>query len=251
MKSACVLFLFVIFSSEAFAQNSSRCIRLENLEIGCVPSVDHSCYMNKAVDKVSSCKYVGSPGTSIRAEGPIAWNCASSTNTRTCTQVCNDDSCEERCVTRSVCTVYQSPVCQETCVQCFNQVVVANVGINRGCIVCTRALCADEYPRQARTVCPPVYNGMPKANGETCAASTRCPTTAIDPNGVSHTVTVNGPGNCQPQPLPEPPPELPEPLLCPWKVDERTGGRPPRANGPTDPGDPGNCEPIRPANSNL
>lgn len=216
-----------------FAQASGNfnCLQLEGIHIGCVSSVDHGCFRNRAVDNPKAqCNYVGGPSTSLRVEGPIAFHCKSSTSTKVCTKNTGTDSKGETCVTTSECVEYQPPSCQETCVPCYDQVVAANIGLERGCIVCTRKYCGDEPP--AELACPPSYNGMPNGIGQKCSSPQHCPTTAIDPLGHSHPVTITT-GSCNPPQLP--PPATGAPKYCPWKVDKRTHD---------------GCEPIDPDNVN-
>lgn len=203
------------------AQAQNNCLLLEGLNLGCVSSVDHSCYLNKKVDDPkATCQYVGSPNTAWRVEGPIAFACKSSRNTRICPpQVCNLDGCvQPPCVTTSECIEYQPPSCQETCVACFDEVVSINAGIKKGCIICTRKACADEPP--AVVVCPSTYNGLVNATAEKCSADSRCPANATDPLGVTHPVTINR-NTCPPKTMPQPPAQ-PVPKDCPWKVDKRS-----------------------------
>lgn len=236
---------FVCWDVQADAIN---CLKLENIEIGCVPSIDHTCRRNNSVDKPNvPCQYVARPGAFLRVEGPIAWKCKSEKVDRTCNQVCNSDGCQEVCTTTSECLEYYPPICDEECVDCFEEVTTQNVGVSRGCIICTRLPCEDERPRLAATSCPAKFNGMIHHDGQKCSSDRRCDDTAVDPNGVTHQVTGRRP-TCQPKPMP-PEPREGDPLNCPWKIDERTGGWPPRYKGPNDPGDPGACECIRRENS--
>lgn len=232
-----MLALLLLLSNIALAQN--YCLLLEGLNIGCVPSVDHTCKRNKMVDnKNALCNYVGDPGTSYRVEGPIKWSCETAVTTTTETEVCDADGCKKVRVTTSTCTKYYPPLCNEECVPCFNQVVSAAIGHEKGCIVCTRAYCPDEPG--AQTSCPSSNNGLPLGSGEKCTTPQRCPTSAVDPLGNTHPVTVTT-GNCSPPQLPQPPP--PTVLKdCPWKVDKRSGGT------TTNPA--GGCEPIDPDNQN-
>lgn len=202
--------------------------------MGCVSSVDHSCFKNKMVNNPkATCQYVGSPGTSWRVEGPIAFHCKSSRDTTVCPpKQCNPDGCvQPPCVTSSECIEYQPPSCQETCVACFNDVVSVNAGLEKGCIVCTRPYCADEPP--ASTICPPTYNGLVNYIAEKCSTDQHCPATATDPLGVTQPVTITR--NTCPEPKMPEPQTPPAPKDCPWKVDKRsqTG-----------------CEPIDPDNQN-
>lgn len=236
MKFLGFLIFYIVLNlvslNTASAQNN--CLLLEGLNLGCVSSVDHSCFRNKMVDNPkASCQYVGDPATSWRVEGPIAFHCKSSTNTTVCPpKQCNPDGCvTPPCVTTSECTEYQPPLCQETCVGCFNQVVTVKAGIEKGCIVCTRPYCADEPP--ASVLCPATYNGLVHSPADKCAADSRCPTTATDPLGKVHPVTISRntcPTPTMPNPVVNPPPKD-----CPWKVDKRT------ATG---------CEAIEPDNQN-
>lgn len=222
-----------LFSYSAFGQNS--CMVLEGINLGCVSSVDHSCRMNKKVDEPRSrCSYVGSPGVQWRVEGPISFVCESWTQTIIHhPRVCNGEVCVTPPPTiTSTCVRYQPPICEETCIKCFNEVVEVPAGRSRGCIVCTRPKCQDEP--DVSSACPPTYNGLVNHLAQKCSADIRCPTSAVDPNGVTHPVTVRR-GTCPPAVMPPIPPDPPEPQHCPWKVDERsrTG-----------------CEPISPDNRN-
>lgn len=237
------------WSCFAFAQNAGQgnvetCLPLEGLNLGCVASVDHSCKKNKALyNPAKECYYVGEPSTSIRVEGPIAFHCAATESTETCTETIGENgSIHRECRTTSRCVRYQAPFCEETCVPCYNKVVSANIGMAAGCIICTRRPCDDEKDFLVKGTCPNWYNGMPKGPPQRCSGAQRCPTTAIDPNGVTHQVTIQS-SPCPPPSLPNPPLEDPErPPRCPWKRDERTGGSPPGPNG--EGGSAGNCEPI-------
>ncbi len=224
-------FLILILNF-SYAQNT--CLLLEGLNLGCVSSVDHSCFINKKVDNPKApCSFVGSPATSWRVEGPIAFHCKSSRETKICPPlVCNLDGCvQPPCVITSECSEYQPPSCQETCVSCFNEVVTINGGLQKGCIVCTRKYCADEP--MALTVCPQTYNGLVNYPGEKCSADNHCPATATDPLGKTHPVAITK-NTCPTPNMPEPPPVL-VPKDCPWKADKRS------ATG---------CEPIDPDNQN-
>lgn len=219
MREAFAILIF-LFISSAYAQNS--CVMLEGLNLGCVSSVDHSCVLNKKVDETKSpCRYVGSPDVQWRVEAPIAFHCKSSRQTVTCyPQVCNADGCvSPPCTTASECTEYQPPSCAETCIKCFQEVVNVNVGLAKGCIVCTRKSCADEPP--VVPICPATYNGLVHYSGEKCSSDSKCPTTAVDPLGKTHPVTIYK-GSCPSGEMPQPPPPIPPPMDCPWKVDQRT-----------------------------
>lgn len=227
--------LLLVIAMNTFAD--SGCLEIEGINIGCVSSVDHSCFINKAVDmKNSTCYYVGSPSTMMRTEGPIAWSCKSSKNTTVCSEnKGNGDQSGTSCHTVSECLEYSPPICNETCVSCFDQIVAENVGVTKGCIICTRKPCADEVDRLSKSSCP-LYNsaGMPLGNGIKCSAGSRCPKSATPPNGgAPMAVTVNT-GSCGPAELPKPQ-ATPTPLLCPWKVDTRSDA---------------GCEPIAPENKN-
>jgi hypothetical protein len=217
-----LVILVNLILSAAWAQNN--CVMLEGLNLGCVSSIDHSCFMNKKVDKPSEpCRYVGSPATQWRVEGPISFNCKSSRNIRECPpQVCNSDGCTQPpCTERSECLEYFRPICDETCVKCFNDVINVNVGVSRGCIICTRRPCPDEEPAMARVKCPPRYNNLVNNAGQKCSSDSRCPETATDPLGVVHPVEIRR-GTCPPPEMPEAPREEEDPKHCPWKVDQRT-----------------------------
>lgn len=218
---ALVGILILFFAHVVVAQNS--CIKLEGLNLGCVSSIDHGCFRNKKVDeRTSPCRYVSAPNTMWRVEAPVSFKCKSSSETRICPpEQCNADGCiKPACIVKSECVEYFPPTCDEQCVACFDQVVIVNVGISKGCIVCTRNPCSDEIPALARTFCPSKYNNMINSPAQQCSTDQRCPTTAVDPNGQSHEVIVRR-GTCPPPQMPpEPTPEMP--LDCPWKVDERT-----------------------------
>lgn len=227
-----MLNMLLLILNISYAQ--SGCIQLEGLNLGCVSSVDHSCYMNKKIDRPNDpCHYVGSPANAWRVEGPIAFHCKSSRQTTTCPpKVCNADGCvQPPCTTTSECIEYFPPSCQETCTVCFNEEVTINAGISKGCIVCTRKPCADEP--LVETLCPTTYNGLVLHGSQKCSSDSHCPTTATDPLGVVHTVNINK-GACPEAKMPEIPPP-PNPKDCPWKVDKRT------ATG---------CEAIDPDNRN-
>lgn len=216
--------LVLLFNLTQPAMAQSNCIKLEGLNLGCVSSIDHSCFLNKKVDeKNSPCRYVSEPSTQWRVEAPISFKCKSATSTTVCPpRVCNPDGCvQPPCTTTSECTEYQPPSCDETCVKCFSNVVNANVGISKGCIICTREMCPDERDKIATAKCPTKYNNMILHNGDKCSSDSRCPTTAVDPLGQTHTVIINR-NTCPPPIMPEEPPEPPNPKDCPWKVDQRS-----------------------------
>jgi len=158
-----------------------------------------------------------------RVEAPIAFHCKSTrTNTYCPPRECNGtDACiQPPCVTTSECIEYMPPACSEECVKCFDEVVNVNVGIAKGCIICTRNYCPDEEPHRAKLYCPATYNGLVNFQGLKCSAESHCPTTAVDPLGVSREVTINR-GTCPPPDMPPiPTPQVP--TDCPWKVDERS-----------------------------
>jgi len=181
-----------------------------------------------------NCRYVGEPSTMYRVEAPISFKCKSYKNTETCVQnPSGPDAGGTTCTTTSECVEYLPPSCDETCIPCFNQVVENNVGISKGCIVCTRPECPDEIEARLATQCPIYFEGMPLGMGDKCSTSQRCPKQAVNPKtGALTDVTIRT-TSCQP-------PELPKPKEftvrdCPWKVDKRsqTG-----------------CEPIDPDNRN-
>ncbi|MCC2677818.1 MAG: hypothetical protein K0R29_394 [Pseudobdellovibrio sp.] len=213
--------LLLFFAEFTFAQSS--CIKLENLSLGCVSSIDHSCFRNKKLDEsMQPCRYVAEPNTMWRVEAPISFHCKSSESTTSCTpEVCNGDKCTPPiCVTKSECVEYFPPTCDEQCVTCFDQVVLVNVGVTKGCIICTRNECPDEVPARAKTFCPSKYNNMINSPAQKCSTESRCPTTAVDNLGRNHEVIIRR-GTCPPPQMPpEPTPE--QPIDCPWKVDERT-----------------------------
>lgn len=227
--------ILILLSINLYA--AGACIELEGINIGCVSSVDHGCFMNKAVNKNNDpCHYVGSPNTMYRVAGPIAWSCKSSKNTTVCSEdKGNGDKSGTTCVTSSECVEYFQPSCSEQCVPCFDNVVTENTGTSKGCIICNRKPCADELPRLTKTTCPHRNStGMPLGSGDKCSSDTRCPKTAIPPNGGAPMDVIIRKGQCSPPKLPDPP-IRPEPLLCTWKVDKRS------ATG---------CEPIEPDNRN-
>lgn len=233
------MILLLQFWQIAFAQ--SGCIELEGLNLGCVSSVDHGCFRNVSVNKPdAACTYVADPGAMYRVEGPVAWACKSHRNTETCTEQVTPDGVKRICTTSSQCVEYYPPSCSEACRPCFNRVETAGIGLERGCFICTRKPCADEP--LAQKACPPTYNDMVLGSSQKCSGDERCPTTAIDPLGNSHSVTVRRPTECKPPDMPPKPPVSPAPLWCPWKVDKRS-----RASE----GKPaGGCEPIDPDNRN-
>ncbi len=230
----------VLFFIDSISWADQGCIELEGINLGCVSSIDHSCYLNKAVDKTGEpCRYVAEPKTMYRVEGPIAWNCKSSRNTTICEETGgNGEQSGTNCRTVSECLEYYPPSCTETCTSCFGRIVTENIGISRGCLICTREPCADEKPRLVKSTCP-YYNsqGMPYVGSPmTCSGESRCPSTAIPPNGGAPMEVRVNTRTC-PAPelpkLPTTPPPMPQ--LCIWKVDKRS------ATG---------CEPIEESNRN-
>jgi hypothetical protein len=213
---------FLLFFSAASAQQNN-CIMLEGINLGCVSSIDHSCFINKKLDLHNEpCPYVGSPNTMWRVEAPISFHCKSTrTNTFCPPQQCNADGCiQPPCVTTSECVEYMPPACSEECVKCFDEVVNVNIGTAAGCIICTRNMCPDEMDHQAKLYCPATYNGLVNYQGLKCSTEAKCPTSAVDPLGVVREVTINR-GTCPPPELP-PVPTPVVPKDCPWKLDERS-----------------------------
>jgi hypothetical protein len=221
--------LSALFGGSARA-GGQQCISLEGLQIGCVASFDHTCSRNVMIDRDDApCYYVGKPATFLRVEAPIAWRCKSSRETRVCRPSgASGESSGEICTTHSECLEYYPPSCDEECVPCFETVVQKQTGLSRGCLVCTREYCPDEP--EVTTACAPTFGDLVAGTGTRCSSGSRCPTTAIDPLGKSHTVKVRSARGCEPPQLPEPK-DIPRPQHCPWTVDTRS------ATG---------CEPIPP-----
>lgn len=250
----------LLFISLSFFANKTvaevgglNCIQIEGLNLGCVSSVDHSCKMNKASDsKTAECAYGGGWKSRWRVEGPIQFNCKSYKTTTTEEMIpakgCGvpGDTCFaahiER-VTHSECQDYQPPVCAESCVGCYEDVQTFPIGISRGCVICTRQSCGDE-PAGSR-YCPERPPLAALGLAKKCSSNERCPTTAIDPLGKSHTVIIKS--ACNPG---SPPPATAGVLgkHCPWKTDQRTGGSV-SSDGGT-PASAGKCECITRENWN-
>lgn len=223
----------LLLANFAFAQ-SLNCLQLENINIGCVSSIDHSCKRNLAIDDPkAACTYVGEPSVSYRVEGPISFVCKSYKNTQICDGGSgNNDQTGTNCRTVSECLEYFPPTCKLQCVPCFNRVETHQIGTTRGCIVCTRKPCPDE---KIRTTCPTSYDGMPLGPNAKCSSNQVCPETKLnEKTGTTHAVTVIK-GVCEPPELPIIQPPMPPPELCVWKVDKRSST---------------GCEPIEPDNQN-
>lgn len=257
IRNFMILFLSFFFLT-AGAVAGVDCIQIEGLNLGCVSSIDHTCKMNRATDKIGDCTYGGGWAARYRVEGPISFRCKSTRNWTTeeiippsgcCGQPGCDQCTPERkvIIQHSECTEYYPPSCSEACVGCYENVQTLANGITRGCVICTRTYCGDE-PR-AETYCPAIEGKTLLGGGKKCSSDERCPTTAVDPLGKSHPVTVSGPSKCDPGPEPIPPEPGKIPSYCPWKSDKRTGGTPPDAKGAG--GTPGNCECITRENWNF
>lgn len=236
-----------------------NCIQIEGLNLGCVSSVDHVCKMNKSSDLKIDCAYGAGWASRWRVEGPIAFACKSYKITTIEEKIpakgcCPGMACVpgDTCVaahvnkvTSSECESYQPPSCAESCVGCYEDVQTFNVGISRGCTICTRQACADEPPASAYCPAHPpmVFLGQAKK----CSTDERCPATAIDPLGNIHTVIKKSSCNIGPAPTPPSPGVIGK--YCPWKLDSRTGGSA-MSDGGT-PASSGKCECITEENWNL
>ncbi len=208
------------------------CIQLEGLNLGCVSSVDHSCKMNKATDMKVDCAYGDTWRARFRVEGPIQWNCKSYETTFTpevipakgCPVGCDTYTPETtKLIPHSVCEKWEDPVCAESCVGCYENVLTSPVGTERGCTICTRQRCADEPLSQIS--CPPGPNGMNLLGAaKKCSTDERCPKTAVDNKQILHNVIIKGPTSCEPGPAPPPASPMAIGKYCPWKTDQRTGG---------------------------
>lgn len=231
-----IVFVFLFRAADSVAQATlptadMRCLSIEGLRLGCVPSTVHSCVKNKKVDdRESICKYGKNwRGLIMAQSGPIQFYCSSYKTEQVIEQT------PEGPITRTVstCIAYQTPTCDEICTGCWNDYTDRYVGISRGCIICTRKPCPDEP--NVTMYCPSMYLDY-QLTGEAprCAAATRCPNIAQDPLGKVHNVIIRTPASCNP---PQPP-KLPDAVLgghCPWKDDRRTKT---------------GCEPIDPDNVN-
>jgi len=223
----------LLIAYSTFADKS--CLEIEGLKLGCVTSVDHSCYRNVAIPlRKISCKYTADPSTAYRAEGAVAFNCKSSKTVKVCEKdTGNGDQIGEKCTTRSECLEFYPPTCKEECVPCFEKIVSADVGWSAGCIICTRKPCPDEEPFLSTNTCPYYLdsNADPEKrltlnSGLECSSMLRCPSTAIVPSGPKQgevvSVVINR-GSCEKPKMPKYPEDnkLQNPKLCLWKDDER------------------------------
>jgi len=213
-----------------WSQENINCLEIEGVNIGCTTAQAHSCYLNKKVEGEAVCRYAANYSTYYRVEGIIDFQCKSWDNKSVTNTVCNADGCQTTTTTTKTCTQYLPPVCNEECIGCFDNLVKANIGVSRGCIVCTREYCSDEPV--ASVYCPKTYQGMKRTRLMQCGTPSRCPATATDPLGAQHNVRIVS-GQCPEEPIENFSETMPQ--HCPWKVDKRS------ATG---------CEPIEEDNRN-
>jgi hypothetical protein len=262
-------FLFLIlYNFQSFGADTS-CIILEGISIGCVPSTDHMCNLNKNPEndgiKAGTCHYFPKGAfdpppasdpyfdtiTSAGA-GPIKFNCQTAAPGAACgggeVGNCPDGEC----------AIYFQPTCSEGCTWCIKDEKTEQ-GLAKGCINCTRGYCPDEP--QPTVSCPsnPIgSDGKPDLNYlipdqkyPRCSANNACPRALRAPGGKpcvdtqgNLQMTADGlcivnvpPSDCQPRQQLK---RLNGGIVgesCPWKIDNRTAGT-------LSTSDPGLCEKI-------
>ncbi len=228
-------FLFHFHSNAQAPASNGKCIRLEQIEIGCVPSTIHVCFVNKNVNSPAQCDYVANYATHWKAmDGPIDWKCASAWVYEPDRDPRTPEGSQFSRTPKKTCPVYENPTCAEVCEGCWNEQISPLVGVSAGCIICTRPKCNDE-PEPTMT-CPLTNQGKRwvaayEAKYPKCGTPRRCLDREVDPNGISRPVTKIQVGDCPKEPKETNP--IVTPSYCPWIADERTEF---------------GCEPIKPAN---
>ncbi len=162
-----ILFFFLFGSEITLAQSSQKCISLEGIHLGCVPSENHACIRLVVKNKEEitpdnptgsstgnpfTCQYIKIIQTERRnpQTGPLPLNCQS------WKPGFNPNAGGETGIDRnSMCDIFSQPVCDEVCKLCVPELKTANVDtIEKGCEIlsdgsgsCTgdcRNRCSDE-----------------------------------------------------------------------------------------------------------
>lgn len=179
--------LFLTFISLQ-AHSQEICIKLESINIGCVPSQSHVCYLNKNIELDGgngNCKYTKLEMTGQQYEAPtgaIAFYCASEVSETKCEKQPGSDN--TICTTTTTCKEYSKPVCQEVCILCHKK-EKQEPKTAVGCIVCTRPECQEEKEARPSSYCPAVSSTdpeyvIPKFSRPLCGGR-RCNPNATDP----------------------------------------------------------------------